>query len=69
MNMPGLLENARTQGPLHRIAMRGSDEEQKIGVDGGLFSFFYPLFLTCALSIFACPELKAGTRYKKIPMS
>jgi hypothetical protein len=69
MNMPGLFENARMQGPLYRIAKRGSYEEQKIGVDGGLFSFSYPLFLTSALPIFACPELKAGTRYKRIPMS
>jgi hypothetical protein len=32
-------------------------------------SFLFPLFLTSALPIFACPELKAGTRYKRIPMS
>jgi hypothetical protein len=57
------------QGPLHRIAKRGSYEERKIGVDGGLFSFSYPLFLSSALPIFAYPELKAGTRYKRIPMS
>jgi hypothetical protein len=67
--MPGLFKNARTQGPFHRIAKRGSYEEREIGADGGLFSFSYPLFLTSALPIFACPELKAGTRHKRIPMT
>jgi hypothetical protein len=60
--MRGLFKNAWMQGPLHRIAKRGSYEELS---GWGIHFFSDPLFLTSALPIFACPKLKAGTRYKK----